>query len=321
MNVRRLLCVALAVGTLATVATAAPAQISSDLPGVPRASVPFHGARQSRTAFLFSYYSMRSGDAASTGDTLAFGGQVSLGQSYRVGTRWEAGYDFTLGEAFHVRPPAPQAGVVSGGEPINHTRAFALYAIRLGAKFRPVHVLSPEGYGYEASVAASYQPSLDPLFGITVDGDSTRTGGLVGKDDDDRFGSGAVHSAYEVAGIGSYRARRFSVDGALVYESVETRGGDSALSPLESYSGLSPRLGGVFRLTRGIGVGASWWGNGSPPWRDRVRLQLPEGESQSFAPFLSFGSKPESGMDVMLISPTGDYGRSVQLYIRGRSTR
>lgn len=302
-------------------ATPVEGQFSTDLPGVPRASVPFRGGHQNRTAWTFSYVQQENTALAgtvATGDTRAVGGSLEFGQSFRIGSRWELGYDLGLLQGQFVQLPSAGAGGTFGGETDNVLGGSVLQSLRLGLKVRPLHSLSPEGYGYEAALGASFQPSLEPVFGMQVRGDSTQMGGLASSREEEPILFPAAPQTAQFAGMVSYRARRFLVDAALVYTQVAESENAFAAG---DYSGFAPRVGAMYRLTRSIGLGASWWGGGIPPWSGQLGLAGVDEQKSSFSPFVSFGSKPESGVDLLLASPTGDFTESVRLYIRGRSTR
>jgi hypothetical protein len=312
---------------LLNVAEPVEAQFSSDIPGVPRASVPFRGGHQNRTEWTFAGY--RIPTEPEVGDTTAFGMRLSYGRSYRVATMFELGFDFTITDGFYQRPPEDTG--VPGGEPgSSYMRASGVHGLRIGGKWRPVSALDPDGYGWEAAIGAAIQPALKPLIGAERYADSTRIGGQFHAVDEDATGGlhgadpfGGVSTASMVSAMASYRARRLLVDVALVGEAV--RKGDEAdegLSPLLNFDGLSPRLGAMFRLTPGIAVGGSYWGKGAPPWRDQVVVGVPGAvKEEQYGVILTLGSRPESGVDMMLSSPNGEWSQSVRLYIRGRSTR
>lgn len=337
MKIRSLI---VASAALAMTAAPAAAQFSSDIPGIPRASVPIRGNHQNRTTWDLNLFTLggrtqdQKGVTAIANDTLGFAARLGFGQSYRLGSRMELGYDLTLANGLFVRPPTTtgstgstgtRSGMNSGGE--NYARGLFLYALRVGAKFRPIQVLSPEGYGYEAAFGASVQPSFKPVFGFAMERDSTSTGGLLGKKDEQPANRSdtpgifdGMNQGYQLAGMFSYRARRFLVDAAVLYEGVIAS--DSTNTAVhQQFTGISPRIGGMFRLTPGFAAGLSWWGEGASPWHDHVRERMPEEKHSTFAPMLSFGSTPEQGVDLIVAAPTGNFRESARLYIRARSTR
>jgi hypothetical protein len=288
------------------------AQFSSDIPGVPRASTPLRGGHQNRTEFDLAGYRL----AGTNGDTMSFVGRIGFGQSYRVQNKFEIGYDMTIGEGVFHRVPA-----VGAGDPATYTRGTFFYGIRLGAKFRPVSSISPEGYGYELAIGAGYQPALQPMFGAEREGDSTRVTGHFLEEEglarfDDPFASS--HAATQIAGMASYRTRRVTADAAIVTEAVTV---GERPSPTGTYDGLSIRLGAVYRLRPSISVGASYWGDGAPPWRGRIQSRSPAAQEEQFGVVLAFGSRPEAGTDLVVTSPTGDIASSARFYFRFRSTR
>jgi hypothetical protein len=303
----------------------AVAQFSSEMPGVIRAGVPFRGGHQNRTAWDFGFYSRAAVPDESVGagaDSLFFTGRLSFGQSYRIGSRLEVGFDLAFADGLYIHPPSSETETKSIGtkDTGKYARGAALYALRIGTKFRPVQMLSPEGYGFDAAIGVGYQPVLEPVWGWTMQGDSVRMG-LMGRGEEDRDPIvGKIPGAGQLAGVVSYRSRRIQADAGLSYErSFESISAEENVAG--SYLGLNPQAGAMFRLTPGLAVGATWWGGGAPPWRDQIRIGLPQEEGSSFTPVVSFGSKPESGLDLVVSSPTGQFSESVRLYIRARSTR
>jgi hypothetical protein len=301
------------------------AQFSSDIPGVPRASVPFRGSHQNRTEWTFAGY--RIPTAPELGDTMAFGMRISYGRSYRVRTMFEVGFDFTIADGLYERPPQDSVALGDAAG-TSYMRASALYGLRVGAKWRPISALDPDGYGWEAAVGGAVQPSLRPVIGAERYADSTRVGGQFSGDDQgsgllsgDPFGS--IHMATFVAGMASYRSKRVLLDAALVGEAVQKSDEDQGMdSPLVRFDGVSPRLGAVYRLNPSIAIGASFWGKGAPPWRDQIAVGVPgASKEEQYGFILSLGSRPESGTDIMISTPTGAWRESVRLYVRGRSTR
>ena len=121
--------------TLAGIALPAQAQWSSDIPGVPRASIPLRGATQARTEWQLSGYNLE-------GDTIAGGIALGFGRSYRVATRFEVGFDFTLMDGLLVKGPDTEdvAGDKVSGL---YLRGLTVHGIRVGGKFRPFSALDP----------------------------------------------------------------------------------------------------------------------------------------------------------------------------------
>jgi hypothetical protein len=305
------------------------AQFSSDIPGVPRASIPFRGGHQNRTEWTFAGY--RIPTLAEAGDTTAFGLRLSYGRSYRVATTFEIGFDITITDGLFQRPP--QDSIALGGTSgSNYMRASGLYGLRLGGKWRPISALDPDGYGWEVAVGGAIQPALKPLIGAERYADSTRIGGQFHKQDDDAQPErglngadpfGTLHTASFVTGMASYRSKRVLVDVALVAEAVSGDDeSDAVASPLVKFDGLSPRAGAMYRLRRSLAVGVSYWGKGAPPWRDQISVGVPGAVKEEHYGFiLTTGARPESGVDLMVSTPNGDWGQSVRLSIRARSTR
>jgi hypothetical protein len=288
----------------------AEAQFSSDIPGVPRAATPFAGGRQVRTEYDFSFH--RFGGAP--GDTLMVAGRVGFGRSWRIRSDWEVGYDLSLLEGAHAQSPDDESG--GNVAVVHYTRGVLLHGVRIGAKYRPISSITPEGYGYHVALGVALQPAIKPAFAVTH-GDTTLLGGaFVGSDSPI---VGPVPQALQFAVMGSYRARRVTADAALLLEKSEAGSVSDGPSPVAIYDGISLRLGATFRATPSLALGGTFWGQGAPPWRDRVVLRGPT-EDRNVGLLVSFGSRPEAGTDLILSSPTGSLTKSVRLYIRTRST-
>jgi len=290
------------------------AQWSSDIPGTPRAAISFAGSRQSRIEFQALYFRFPAADGR---DTLAIGMSIGWGRSFRIAGQFEAGFDITITEGMHVRQPSDD----ENEDLPSYTRGLAAYGFRLGGKFTPIRSVSPAGYGYHAGVAIAFEPGLQPAFGVKVEGDSTTTGGaFIGDEDGIDPVTNALPWSLRFAALGSYRARRFMVDGGLVLERTQTQEAGEPLFPTYRYSGLSPRLGAMLRLTSGISAGFSWWADGSPPWHHRIIRPGPAESESNAAIVISFGSRMENGTDFVLMSPRGSFSEAVRLYIRSRAT-
>ena len=296
----------------------ATAQFSSDLPGVPRAAVPFSGSRQKRGEFDFLYF--RVPRKMSGTDSLAFGMRIGLGRSYRIQSKWEAGFDLSLVEGLHLRESGVDSASTASPSFPNYTRGLLGFGIRVGVKYTPITSVTPEGYGYHAAIGVAFQPSLQPLFGVALEDDTTQTGGAF---IDDENGSDGVLRALprsiQVAAMGSYRSQRLQADGALVLERMPTESPSDPF-PVTRVSTVSLNLGVKYRLTRKFAPGLVFWGAGAAPWRDRIIARGPnEGDSQWGVVF-SFGSRPEAGTDLMIMSPRGSFNDAIRVYIRTRST-
>ena len=256
-----------------------------------------------------------------TGDTTAAGFRIGLGRSYRIQSAFEAGFDFTLGEGLAVIAPSSSA---TTAKPQNYYRALSFYAFRIGAKWRPLAALDEDGNGYELSVGGSFQPQLKSLAGYEQQGDSIRYGGqFQDTKANPAFKSNpfaSISASTAIAGMASYRARRFRGDAAILAEAVPDRAATLDPSPLTPYTGVSLRAGGVFRLTPSFALGGSYWGNGSPPWSDEVRLGTPGKQSATQWGFLIQLGDPDSGWDIMPSFPTGKASEGVRLYFRKRSS-
>ena len=305
-------------------ASPAAAQLSSDIPGVPRALVSMRGGRQSRTEWILSGYHIPS-SFDSTKSINAGGVHLGFGSSYRVRGKFEVGFDFTFVDLLAVFPPESDDASITTGE--QYLRGMAGIGIRLGAKFRAVNVVDIEGNGYQVAVGGGWQPALKPLFGVDKYGDSTRTSGQFSGGDSDTssyypFNPFAKSSSSTMFAImGSYRAKRIIADAAIVANNSADRDAADGPSPTAIIDNTALTLGGSFRITPSIAVGAAYWGKGAPPWRDESSMGAPGTRVRpKGALLIQFGSSPEAGVDLMLTSPTGSLGKSARLYIRARST-
>ena len=316
--------VALAVA-LAVVSASAAAQFSSDFPGVPRGAISIRGGKQARTEW--SLLINKAPTATGVGDTTGAGLRIGIGRSYRVADQFEVGFDYTFMDLTFQQPPSPPVGTPKTD---SYKRGLLAYAFRFGAKIRPYSSIDQEGNGYQVAFGAAYQPTLKALYGIESVGDSTRTGGQFA----DKKTSGpastvfkqnpfaSVQSSFTIAAMGSYRAKRILADAALMNESAAKGDATADSSPIQGYDGFSLRLAGAYRVTRSIAIGAAYWGSGSPPWRDEVRIGVPgNAKPLDFALLFQFGSEPEGGTDLMVTSPTGNFAQSIRIYLRTRATR
>jgi hypothetical protein len=301
---------------MASAATAAHAQYSSDIPGVPRASVPLHGSKQSRTEWEVMAVKL----TGTNGDTMIFGTRIGVGRSYRVTSTFEMGFDFTLLQGSFTKLPTSVAVPPVSNK---YAESLALYGLRIGGKLRPYSDVTPEGYGVDLAVAASFGPPLKPVFGVELKNDTATTGGYAGSSKETAptlFNT--LRSWVQIAGMASYRSQRLLIDGALVSETVskdKSTTGEKA-SPLALYSGVAPRIGAVVRLTPGFAVGGSYWGDGAPPWRDAQVVGGRAEKATKLGAVITFGSRAESGTDIMVTSPTGAFSKSVRVYFRFRGT-
>lgn len=290
----------------ALLASPALAQFSTDLPGVPRGRAAFLSGGQGRFELDFAGYKL----PATEGDSLAGSLRIGFGNSWRIGSNFELGYDLSLGELRVLKPAnlVPDADAPPIG--VNGT---VLYGVRVGLKYQFFNVVDPDGYGISASVGGAFHPELEPVFLYSKEDTTTLTGGYAG-DAPEEGGIDAVLSASTIfMGAVSYRMERFDADAALVMENLSEAEG---VSPVRQYDGVSLALGARYRLTGGFAVGISYWGSGAPPWRDRIKLDLREEDEAKFGFLLSFGSQLEEGTDIMISSPTGSFSESISIYLR-----
>lgn len=312
-------CLAVAVGAFATTSGA---QWASDFPGVPRASISIRGSKQTRTEWTFEGRKV----AATTGadDAVGAGLRLGIGRSYRVGDQWEWGFDYTFVDLTAQLPPDAAGGATKG----NYYRGLLAYGFRLGAKIRPYSDIDQDGNGVELAFGAGYQPSLASLVGYEMLGDSSRTGGQFG---DKQKTAASTHftgnpftplpATTMIAAMGSYRSKRLLADAALVSESASTPPAEDGPSPVNDLDGFAIRAGASYRVTPRIALGAAFWGTGASPWRDELRFGLPgKAHTSQYALLVQFGSKPESGTDLIVTSPTGNFSESVRIYVRTRAT-
>jgi hypothetical protein len=300
----------------ATMPAVATAQFASDIPGVPRASLPLQGSKQTRSELQISGYKLAGTDGR---DTMSVAARIGFGRSYRVTSSIELGFDFTLVQGRLTRTPR-------GGTTADSTETsidgLALYGLRIGGKLRPYSDLSPEGYGLDLAIGASIGPPLKPVFGFSKDTDTTMTGGYVGGSDaEDNPLFNTLRSWVQVAAMVSYRTQRLILDAAVVSEGVGKAEDTGDISQLGLYSGVTPRVGAMFRVTPSVALGASYWGDGAPAWRDDVVLGLNDAKPSQYGAILTLGSKPEAGTDIMVTAPNGSFSESLRLYVRWRGTK
>jgi hypothetical protein len=291
---------------------------------VPRGAISSRGGTQARTEWTFTGNKIPGATAA--GDSAGGGIRVGIGRSYRIADQFELGYDFTLLDVNVQMPPTAPAGAPKSS---TYLRGNAAYAFKIGAKMRPYSSIDQDGNGIEASFGVAYQPTLQTLYGYATNGDSSHTGGQFASTSTgtspalykgNAFAS--VRSTLVLAGMGSYRSKRFNADAAITNETVGSAGSSADPSPVTGYNGLALRLGGAYRLTRGFAVGASYWGSGAPPWRDDIRVDVAgKSKATNYALLLQFGAEAEGGTDLMVSSPTGNFGQSIRIYLRTRTTR
>lgn len=284
------------------------AQFSANVPGVPRASLPFHGGSQGRfevdlTGFKFP---------GEPGDTLGGRLRLGFGQSWRIASSFEFGFDVTIAEGTVLRSPLDSAAV--DPESLLNIDGSAAYGLRFGLKFRPLSYVDPNGYGFDVAVGVAYQPALEPGFIFQKMGDSTFAGGALGKDDDELETPTKIHGSTQFLLAVSYTTKRLTADVALLAETATLEGP----STLVVYDGTSARLGLKYRLTGGFALGVAYWGSGAPPWRDRLASSVGDIEmnAQQFGILLGFGSTPGKGTDLIISSPRGAFGKAINLYWR-----
>ncbi len=280
------------------------AQWSVDIPGVPRASLVRQGAHQGRFELEGSW--LKPG--AEAGDSAVIAGRMGVGWSWRIASAVEFGFDFTVANAQRisgiVAPDLPDGG--------NELRLTGGYGLRFGLKFRPISYVDLDGNGVEVALGVGYQPELEPVVRWETRGDSSVVAGLVGGSD---LPEGPkIHSSTLFMAAVSYRQPRIMGDLALVSESAT----ESADPFLTVHSGVGLRAGIRYRLTHGFAVGASYWGSGAPPWRDRPTIALATEDTSQFGLLLSLGGTPEKSTDLMVSSPTGSFGKSVTVYVAVR---
>ena len=308
MRISRFLATWVSMGLI--VAAPLQAQFSSNIPGIPRASIPFYGGSQGRFEFDVTGIKVPAG---AEDDSIGARLRLGFGKSWRIASNFEFGFDVTLAEANFERSPTDS---LEHADQQDRVFGSAGYGLRFGFKARPISYLSPKGHGFDVAVGVAYQPSLEPVASMSKVGDTTTTSGLLGSDPEgpgEEAEAPKVHAATQFLLALSYTNPRVTVDAALLHERTNTEG----LSPLlVVYQGLSPRLGVKLRLTHGFSLGGMYWGTGAPPWRDRLAGGIGAGETRELGLLLGFGSTPGKGTDLMITSPTGSFGESINLYWR-----
>lgn len=280
------------------------AQFSSDIPGVPRARVPYLSGNQGRFELGLVGYRLRGEQV----DTIGGSVRMGFGHSFRIAGAFEFGYDVTLGE-FRMLSP----GSAPGGEaPSKSMDGTFGYAARFGLKYQLLGIRDPEGYGMSASVGASFQPALKPVFSFSRAADSTVTRGYAGGAPRNGDPDQILVSTTGLLGAVGYRSPRVHADFALQYSIASTPTG---ISPVESFDGVFASIGAKVFLTESFALGGSFWGTGPPPWRGRIPIQQRPSDSQQGAFIVSFGGL-EHGTDIIISSPTNDFSESASFFVR-----
>ena len=283
-------------------ATELRAQWSDYVPGVPGAWPPGMSSVQKRWEIDLSGYWMPVDAERTNGARLRTGG----GWSWRVATGVEFGFDFTLVEVAWLNPADASA------DPTRLTIA-GVYGARFGLKFTPISSVDLDGNGFALAIGGGFQPNVAPLITHQSVGDSTVTGGVIG-DAKDGDGIGKIHAAALFTATATYRSGRLMLGSAAVIETGDRNGSSAIRVPAP----VSARVGLVYRLTHGLSLAASFWGNGAPPWRDRLALSAPIEEHMQFGVWLTSGGAPEGGLFLTGMSPTGAFGESASLYLASR---
>lgn len=296
-------------------------QFSSDIPGVPRASVPFYGGNQGRTEMDFLYFQ----NSSQPQEKWVGQARLGYGRSIRIGSKMEFGFAFSFANAVFTQldEETPESeGFADTYNATNTLQGAFLYGLRFGLKYQPISFVSPEGHGVTAAIGASYQPSLSPGFTVERAGDSLWTG-YPGSEAE--YGGAtpfrtslntSQDQLIQIAGMASYRSRRIIADGSLV--STSRSEGDGF--PISRFSGMSVRLGGMFRLTPGFALGGAYWSSGASPWQDQIRSPSLDDGDPSYAFVVGFGQRPEVGTDMIVMSPSGSFSESVRVYFRFRTS-
>lgn len=282
-------------------------QWSMDFPGVPTARVPFLSGGDGRFELDVTGYRLQQ-EAA---DTIAGSLRIGFGNSWRIASRFELGYDVSLGELRLIRPTE---GSVSPA-PDQHIGGTGVYGMRLGLKFQPYSIVDPDGYGVAAAFGVSYQPELQPVFSYAKEGEDVTTGGYAGSRPPDGELETVLTATQAAMASVSFRVSWLDVDAAVTHSRALPTSGQP-LKP--AYTGTWLSGGARLYLTSSFGVGAAYWGSGAPPWRDRLGVQVRPETSPEFGFLLTFGANIDGGTDLMVYSPTGDFSESVSLYLRAR---
>jgi hypothetical protein len=280
-------------------------QWSMDFPGVPRARVPFLSGGDGRFELDITGYRLRAEES----DTVAGSLRIGFGNSWRLGSKFELGYDVSLGELRTIRP-----GGTSPVEP-SQLSGTVVYGGRVGLKFQPYRVVDPDGYGLAVAFGVAYRPEVLQVFTYSKTGNITTTGGYAGARPPDGELKKVVTATQSAMGSVSYRVRRLDLDAALTYVRVVQPSGEPILP---SYPGAALAVGARVYLTSSFGIGASYWGSGPPPWQDRIGVDVRSSSLPKFGFLLTLGGNIDGGTDIMVYSPTGDFSESISFYLRAR---
>jgi len=290
------------------------AQLTSVLPGMPSAGVPELGRSQSRVAIGAQFGRELPSDATAW----AAGARMAWGRSSRFMENAEWGYSLTWADVTYQRYAEEEE---SGVDPGGALDAHALFGLRLGAKYRVLSLRDLDGNGWQAALFATARPALTTVASLRMIGDSTTIRGIgLGPDEDPdpEFEPWTEVSRQAEFGIVvDYTSPRLFGTVGLGVESGTT--GETGV--LDSYSGITPRVGASYRLNPGLAVGFSFWGNGSPAWAGESRVRGLDRNSSLAGIVLTFGEPGGSGSDFMISTPFGTTGESVRIHIRNRGFR
>ncbi len=290
------------------------AQLTSVLPGIPSAGVPELGRAQSRVAFGVQF----GRDLPAEATDWVAGARAAWGRSSRVFENAEWGFSFTWVDVNYQRfAEDGDSGVDPGGA----LEAHALFALQLGAKYRVLSLLDLDGNGWQTALFATARPTLSTAASLRTVGDSTTVRGLgrgAEEDPDPDFEPWTDVSGQAQFGVvADYTSSRLFATVGLAVES----GTAGETEVLDSYSGVSPRVGASYRLTPGLAAGFSFWANGSPAWASEARVRGLDRNSSAAGLVLTFGELTGSGSDLMISTPFGAAGESVRIYFRSRGFR
>ncbi len=290
------------------------AQLSTELPGIPSPGVPTLSRSRAEWAWEGAL-TWKSDDPAVRRFVES---RVAVGRSYRIFRNAELGLRLTLADLAVL---VPEAEVDGEGVPSRFDGSVG-YGVVLGAKYRVLSLVDPQGHGVEAALVGTWQPRLEPAIRHVRQGDDIRkTSGLIagraGEADEPVAPSVEVPQRTALGAVVGIRQPRWLADVAVVRQQV----GEVEVPWVRQRDGVGVRAGAMARLTPGLSAGVAWWGGGDPPW-DNTPIRSDAGRQEaSLGLVLSFAERRGAGTRVMITAPTGSFSESIRLYILGYSAR
>lgn len=287
----------------------AAAQVSSEIPGVPSAGIPTLSRSRQEVTFEFGF-----AWGPPDPDTRRFGeSRISMNRTFRVVRNLEVGAELTLIDgSVHV----PEAGEGRGDRP-TRIDGSAAYGFALGAKYRFLSLMDLDRRGVEVALLGSWRPTAEPAFRMELEGDNVRRfSGFLTSDDEEGDGVGhprEVPGGATIGLAGGFRHNRIQADLSVLRHTYRT-----VPSPwIPGESGTDLKAGFLVELRPSLSVGATYWGNGAPPWANAPIRSGITGESGSSVGLLigRDGDRRGAGTRFLFTSPTDNFGESIRIMI------